>query len=94
MSLYLTCRVSAQHCIPCDTARGRLGQASPQWVFHRETSLSASLLGMEAPLIFRDKGQRAMDDMSAFLNFFFVLHSRKLEADSEPHPCSALHTYD
>ena len=42
---------------------GRLGQASPKWVIHREMSVM-SLLGMEAPLDCRDEWQRAMDDLS------------------------------
>ena len=44
---------------------GRLGQASQQWAIHREI-LTASLLGMEAPLDCRNEWQRlgAMDHIS------------------------------
>ena len=40
--------------------RGRLGQASPQQVFHQEMSTAS----LQAPLGCRDEWQRAKDDMS------------------------------
>ena len=72
MSLYLTCRVSAQQWASTAFLVTLLGVVLAR---RRRSGFStarrASLLGMEAPLVFRDKGQRAMDDMTAM---DFMLH--------------------